>query len=205
MVDLLALASRSTSHRPSCPKARRAMPRCRPGRRLPGPLPSRCVTLPRTSPTHRSWHREDRRPRRASWGGSPDASGPCHPARPTGEPVGRPRWLGGDLVPCTGSADVDPCRSSEDRTVSRPTPPGGDSRQTRIPGPGRRCALRYGAHLDGRITPGQEVFSNSQGYPQNFPVTPRNRRSSTVHATVHAQGSPQPAARGRRCASAWLT
>jgi hypothetical protein len=42
MVDLLALASRSTSHRPSCPKARRAMPRCRPGHRLPGPLPSRC-------------------------------------------------------------------------------------------------------------------------------------------------------------------
>jgi hypothetical protein len=42
MVDLLALASRSTSHRPSCPKAWRAMPRCRPGLRLPGPLPSRC-------------------------------------------------------------------------------------------------------------------------------------------------------------------
>ncbi len=46
LVDLLALASRSTSHRPSCPEARRAMPRYRPGRRLPGPVavmaPSRC-------------------------------------------------------------------------------------------------------------------------------------------------------------------
>ena len=45
MVDLLALASRSTSHRPSCPKARRAMPRYRPGTGYPAryrTVQSRC-------------------------------------------------------------------------------------------------------------------------------------------------------------------
>ena len=55
LVDLLALASRSTSHRPSCPEARRAMPRYRPGGRLPDSVPVTApFTLSRTSPRHRS-------------------------------------------------------------------------------------------------------------------------------------------------------
>jgi hypothetical protein len=54
MVDLLALASRSTSHRPSCPKARRAMPRCGPVSGCPARCRHDAVTLPRTGPGHRS-------------------------------------------------------------------------------------------------------------------------------------------------------
>lgn len=33
------------------------------------------------------------------------------------------------------------------------------------------CACRYESHLVGHIIPGQGLFSNSQGYPRNFPFT----------------------------------
>ncbi len=45
-IDLLALASRSiSSHRPSCSRARRAMPLVRPGHRLPGSLTARTLAV----------------------------------------------------------------------------------------------------------------------------------------------------------------
>ena len=185
MVDLLALASRSTSHRPSCPKAWRAMPRCRPGLRLPGPLPSRC--------SHAAPDRSEAPLRRREDRCSAEPVGvarrwhrPDHHVPPPGEPGGLPRWLGADS-PCTDAADDDLAEAWA-RTVFRRPPPEGDLFQTRLPGPGRRCALRYGAHIAGRITPGQGLFLNSQGSPQNFFVTHRKRwfihRSCTVISTL---------------------
>lgn len=171
MVDLLALASRSTSHRPSCPKARRAMPRCRPGSRLPGPLPSRRRAAAPGKPGAPNRRREDRCAD-APVGVAHPCLGPFHPLRPSGEPAGHPRWLGG-IRPCTVSADVDLAEAWV-RTVFRCPPPEGDLHQTRLPGPGRRCAVRYGGQIATRITPGQEVFSYAQGSPQRFPVTHRN-------------------------------
>ena len=55
-------------------------------------------------------------------------------------------------------------------------------------GPGLRCALRYVAHLVGRIVPGQGQLLNSQGCPRNFFVTHRFdtfiHRSCTAIPTV---------------------
>jgi len=56
------------------------------------------------------------------------------------------------------------------------------------------CALRYGAYLRERETPGQEVFLNPQGYPRNFSSIPRICRSSTVRTQRRTQRCPQPAA-----------
>lgn len=80
LIDLLALAFRSfSSHRPSCPEARRAMSRCEPG--VPVARP-RCpqVTSPSPRPgcpSRRSGAMGDPLPT-ASWGGPRCvASGPC--------------------------------------------------------------------------------------------------------------------------------
>ena len=95
---------RSTSHRPSCPKARRAMPRCRPGHRLPGPLPSRRRHADPGKPGPSIGPREDRTDSEPVGVARPRCD-PCRPIRPTGEPAGPPRWLGG-IRPCTVSADA---------------------------------------------------------------------------------------------------
>ena len=68
------------------------------------------------------------------------------------------------------------------------------------PAPGRSpirvprlaCALRNVDQLRPQKTPGQGVFSKSQGYPRKFLVLPRI--SPVVHPipTVHAQGNAQP-------------
>jgi hypothetical protein len=202
MVDLLALASRSTSHRPSCPKAWRAMPRCRPGLRLPGPLPSRC--------SHAAPDRSEAPLRRREDRCSAEPVGvarrwhrPDHHVPPPGEPVGLPRWPGVDS-PCTDAADDDLAEAWV-RTVFRLPPPEGDLDQTRFPGPGRRCALRYGPHIAGRIAPGQDLFLNSQGSPQNFFVTHRKRRfihrSCTAISRAHRT---QWVSRSARTASWWF-
>jgi hypothetical protein len=94
MVDLLALASRSTSHRPSCPKVRRAMPRYRPGPRLPDPLPSRRSHAAPDESVAPIRRREDRcTGYQLGW--RPVHRPVVHPARPPGEPDDLPRWLGG--------------------------------------------------------------------------------------------------------------
>ena len=165
--------------------------------RLPGPFPRGALTLPRTSPRQRSGTVKTVA-RRASWGGRPAPRPVLTPCRPPGEPAGlRVRSVA--FVPCTGSADTD-LAEAWNRPVFRRSPPGGATRQLGS-GPGQRCALRYVAHLVERITPGQGVLSNSQGSPQNFPVTHRKRpfihRSCTALPTRHAagEGARAPACR----------
>ncbi len=56
------------------------------------------------------------------------------------------------------------------------------------------CAPRYGAHLRGHETAGQEVILNPQGYPPNFSLFPRNARIVHRPFTSRAQRCPQVAA-----------
>ena len=192
MVDLLALASRSTSHRPSCPKAGG---RCRVVGPVPG-CPARCrhdvEPLPRASPGHRSGAvRTAPTLRQLGW--LTLASARATPLRPPGEPAGHPRWLGG-IRPCTVSADADLAEAWV-RTVFRPPPPEGDLRQTRLPGPGRRCAVRYGAHIATPHHPRSRGISQYTGFS---PELSRYAQETCCSSTVHAQRYPQ-------CSSAGLT
>ena len=174
MVDLLALASRSTSHRPSCPKARRAMPRCRPGHRLPGPLPSRRSHAAPDKSEAPIWHREDRRPDEPV-GVAPRRLGPA-PLRPTARRTGRPpevaRWHSSrapaPLTPTLPKRGTGP--------VFRRTHPEVDPTDS---APRSRSALRSpvrGTPCTDASPQVKSVLSNSQGSPQNFLVTPRKRR-----------------------------
>jgi hypothetical protein len=103
---VLALASRSTSHRPSCPKAWRAMPRCRPGTGCPARCRHAVAPLPRTSPRHR--HGAVRTAEPAEPVG---VARRCSSARSTTfpRPANRTTTRGGRCLipPCTGAAGVD--------------------------------------------------------------------------------------------------
>ena len=137
MVDLLALASRSTSHRPSCPEARRAMPRYRPGTGCPARYRHGAVTLPRTSPRQRSGTVRTE-VRRASWGGSPTPRPCSHPHdRPANRPAIRRgnRWHS-SRAPAPLTLTL-PKRGTG--PVFRRHPPEGGLRQTRFRS---RSALR---------------------------------------------------------------
>jgi hypothetical protein len=242
-IDLRALAFARSSHRPSCPKARRAMPVF--GRRLgrPNPLP---FDTDRRSPDVRS-HTDPKlrrtgarvdvdRPvapaarcsfRSGHASGSPVAVPPrprC-PANRTPLPESKPglpasrlrcpstpftltrlpvpsRWrrrtlplgavgvlrrsLPGNSVPvATGYPATrypervvsrsDRTRSHlVDRTRFRSSITRRCSTIVSVSRPRLACAARYVAYLRERETPGQEVFSNPQGYPRNFSSIPRN-------------------------------
>ena len=174
---------RSTSHRPSCPKALAGdaalSARSPVARPVAVTMQSRCPGQVRgTAPAPRG-------PllRRASLGWLADRHRPDHHVPPPGEPVGLPRWLGADS-PCTDAADDDLAEAWV-RTVLRRPPPEGDlSLQTRLPGPGRRCALRYGAHIAGPHHPRSRAISQFTGLSPELPRYPRSAGSSTVHAQV---------------------
>jgi hypothetical protein len=129
---------------------------------------------------------------------------------PHDRPANRSAARGGSVafVPRTGAADADlPKRGSG--PFSGVGHPKVAPIQTRLPGPGRRCAVRYGAHLDRRITPGQGVFCNAQGSPQIFHVSHRkrsfiHRSCTTLPPTVERHGPTavrtQP--QGCHCAAA---
>ena len=86
MVDLLALAFRSTSHRPSCPKARRAMPRSGPVP-VTRPVTARCSHAAPDKSEATIWHREDRGPT-SQLGWLPGASALLHASdRPANRPA----------------------------------------------------------------------------------------------------------------------
>lgn len=97
---------------------------------------------------------------------------------------GKPAWpLGGDSVEVV-PAPI-PLSSREPATVLRQRPEGLRQTQCRSR---LACALRYGAHLVGRIVAGQGLLPNSQGCPRNFSVTHRFgrfiHRSYTAIPTV---------------------
>ena len=58
-------------------------------------------------------------------------------------------------------------------------------------GPSPSCAEWNACHFASRITAGQEVFLNSQGYPPHFSVIHRIFLLSTPMSTVNPQGCPQ--------------
>ncbi len=188
MVDLLALASRSTSHRPSCPKARRAMPRSGPVP-VTRPVTARCSHAAPDKSEATIWHREDRGPT-SQLGWLPGASALLHTFRPPGEPAGLPMWnrWHSSRAPAPLTLTL-PKRGTG--PVFRRTHPEVDPTDS-ASGPGQRCAFRYGAYLREPITPGQGVLLNSQGSPQNFLVTHRKRqfihRSCTGLPTLDAAG-----------------
>ena len=201
MVDLLALASRSTSHRPSCPKARRAMPRCRPGHRLPGPLPSRRSHAAPDKSEAPIRHREDRRADEPV--GVARRSPRPVPPRPTARRTGRPsevaRWHSSrapapltPTLPKRGPGPFSGVRHPKvtSARLGSPVPVG--------------VALSGTEHtLHGRITPGQGLFFNSQGSPQNFPVTHRKRcvHPPFMHSVVHRRRDSVRAATSTSAAS----
>ena len=172
MVDLPALASRSTSHRPSCPKARRAMPRCRPGSRLPGPLPSRRRAAAPGKPGAPIRRREDRSDAAPVGVAHPR----CGPSTPSDRPANRPAIRGGSVafVPAPS-----PLTSTLPKRGSGPFSglrhPKVTSARLGSPVPVGVALSGTGHTLRHRITPGQGVFRKTQGSPQNFPVTHRKR------------------------------
>lgn len=201
LIDLLALAFRSfSSHRPSCPEARRAMSRCEPG--VPVARP-RCpqVTSPSPRPgcpSRRSGAMGDPLPT-ASWGGPRCvASGPCSR---------RSRLPGGPVELGPG---VSPLHQARSRLVNRArhqqlglAAPSDSALRLRLAGSSSQsrlaCAVRYEDYLGAHERPGQGVFSNPQGSPQNFPVTPRerpvhpqrrHRDPPPVHSDTHSAGAP---------------
>jgi len=65
--------------------------------------------------------------------------------------------------------------------------------------PRSACAARYVVYPRGRETPGQEVFSNPQGYPPKFSSIPRIVRFVHLRYTTSCTGlSPAGAVMGRR-------
>jgi hypothetical protein len=130
------------------------------------------VTLPRTGPRHRSGAVKTVTPAsQLGW----LAGAPAHPPRSCSRRTGcHPevaRWV---IRPCTDAADVD-LAEAWDRTVFRRQPPEGDPTRLGSPVPVGAALSGTEDTLQDPITPGQGVFSNSQGSPQSFLVTHRNR------------------------------
>ena len=174
------------------------MPRCRPGHRLPGPLPSRRRSrCPGQVRTHRLGTVRTSAPDEPV-GVAPRRLGPA-PLRTTARRTGRPPDVDSvAFVPAP--APLTPTLPSWIRTVFRRPPPEGGIRTDSVPRSRSACALRYGAYVRERITPGQGVFFNSQGYPQNFLVTPRNPAFIHRSCTGRAQDCPHDR-RSHRCAT----
>lgn len=121
---------------------------------------------------------------RSSWG-APSTSVRCElPRLTTGEPADRPGswWL---LAP----------HRTRFRIVSRVRFPPRSTRRSvskdSVSRPRCACAPRYGAHLRGRETAGQEVILNTQGYPPNFSLIPRKHCAVHRPCTSRAQRCPQ--------------
>jgi hypothetical protein len=183
LVDLLALASRSTSHRPSCPEARRAMPRSRPGRRLPDPV---AVTVPprRSDGSETpSQHREDRCPAsQLGWLPVPRPGLPRVLDRRTGRPPGAATVA---FVPCTRAADPNLYPKAWNGAVFRSrhhpkvTPADSDPR------PGRRCARRYeGTHCPRHHRRSSTIFESTRFSPELLRYPQAGVGSSTVRAQL---------------------
>jgi hypothetical protein len=200
MVDLLALASRSTSHRPSCPKAWRAMPLFGP---VPGcPVRCRHVVVPslRASPGPRTGAVRAAAPvRQLGW--HTLASARFHLIEPSGEPVGPPMWIGG-IRPCTVSADVD--------LPKRGPGPFSGGRHPKVTSTRLGSPVPVAAALSGtRHTlqpPSPQVkryFRMHRVLPRTFPLRTGNPRSSTVHAQRCAQ--PAAGLTGGGCGSGRAT
>ena len=152
-------------------------PRCRHG----------AVTLPRTSPRHRSGTVRTSA-RRASWGGSPCLG----PATPSVRPANRatPRrwpWWHSSRAPASLTPTLP--KLGPDR-FPHSTPPEGGSCRLGSPVP-VGVALSGTTHTLIDASPQvKDYFSNPHGSPQKFSVSPRNDCSSTVRA----QGSHSKAA-----------
>ena len=203
MVDLLALASRSTSHRPSCPEARRAMPRYRPGTGCPARYRHGAVTLPRTSPRQRSGTVRTVA-RRASWGGSPMPRPCSHP--PTARRTGRPSdWESVAFVPCTGSADADLAEAWNRPVFRRPHPEVDPTDSVPVP---VGVALSGTGHTLPHASPQVKgYFRIHRVLPRTFSLPTGNvafiHRSCTALPTVDAagQGAGAPAVPNRASTS----
>ncbi len=108
----------------------------------------------------------------------PDADSPL-PSDDVSRPGTRLRWPVNLSCP-------DPASTSSAVWAGLPTEVEAPSSPPRF-----ACAVRNDAQLRRYKTPGQVVFLNSQGYPRNFPVTPRIRSAVHEIPTVHAQATPQ--------------
>jgi hypothetical protein len=175
----------STSHRPSCPRARRAMPRSRPGLRLPGPFPSRFLRRP--GQVRGAVLVVMSRPRRASWGGSPLPE-PCQPStthRQAGRSPPTDVWWHSSLCrlrwrrPAPRRSEV---RGSEPVLFAPSWSKLPDVATNRFPVPGG-VALSGTGHTIANPSPQVKgLFSIHRVLPGTSPLPPGAGRSSTAHA-----------------------
>ncbi|CAN5826620.1 hypothetical protein BH18ACT2_BH18ACT2_23860 [soil metagenome] len=170
------------SHRPSCPQARRAMPRYRPGRRLPGSLPSRHLHAAPDESETSSRHREDRDPKsQLGWLPTPRPELHREPGRRTGQP---PDAATVAFIPCTDSADDDLARRRGTRPFSALNTTRRQLLQTRTPS---RSALRSpvrGETLPQASPQVKQYFRIHTVLPRTFSLPPSGLRSSTVNAQL---------------------
>lgn len=185
LVDLLALAFCSTSHRPSCPRARRAMPRCRPGSRLPGPFPSRFLRRPGRIRGDDLPVRTPTSPSQLGWLAA--AGTRAIRARPPGEPFGRPRLASVVLNPVCRLRFTSTCPPPERGTgaglvsvvPSWSKLPAGATDRFPVP---VGVALSGTQHTLANASPQVKgYFSVHRVLPRTSSLPPRSPPSSTVH------------------------
>ena len=148
------------------------MPRCRPGPRSPEPVavtsPDRCAGRTRTT-----IRRREDRPDDAPVG---VAHPRCGPSTPSDRPANRAAVRGGSVASVPAPS---PLTSA---LPKRGTGPFSGLRHPKVTSARPGSPVPVGVALSGTgdrlqtcITPGQGVFCNAQGSPQNFLVTHRNR------------------------------
>lgn len=166
---------RSTSHRPSCPKARRAMPRFRPGRSVARPrcrrmsLPARPVGVARRS---------------------------LHPSTPHVCPANRPAARCGSVAFVPAPMPLTPTLPKRGAgPFSVDASPEGEPSPGSFPSPGWRCAFRYGAHVAGSHRPWSRGIFQFTGFS---PELSRYAQERPHPSTVRAQRCPHRIERERR-------
>jgi hypothetical protein len=118
-----------------------------------------------------------------SWGAVVDRFG-ASPLRPAGCPALR------HFEACVASRPVRPRFRLVDPARRRPPPIRRSVSNDPVSWSRSACAARYEEYFRERKTPGQEVFSNPQGYPLNFSPIPRI--SCVVHRPCTGSGRVFP-------------